>query len=388
MMFILIDNIIGNSILDSSIYNSYELQARAWLHGNTFLERNYLYLELAIYNGHFFVSFPPFPSIVLLPFVLIFPNGVPSNLISFFLFALQFVLLYKILKSFKTSEFNSIMLALSLTVGSNLLFLSIDSGVWFFAQLLNNVLCLLAIKAFLNNKKMFVYLCLGLAVGCRPFSALYMIMFFIYYLVKEKDTKVTKRIINNIKPVIPTIFIAGLYMWYNYIRFDNILEFGHNYLPEFINSQYGQFNSHYLLPNLKALFFNFVHIDNKLHITFDWPFSFFIANPAILLFYYRCFKNVFKIKKVDRLRVMIFASTLINIIFICMHDTLGAVQFGARYACDILPFIFLGIIWYKNSKKKLIPIKLDRFEIFLIIFGIILNIFGAITIYKNFYYFN
>ena len=196
------------------------------------------------------------------------------------------------------------------------------------------------------------------------------------------------RIFNNIIPLIPTMFIAGLYMWYNYIRFDNILEFGHNYLPVYVNSQYGQFNAHYLLPNLKAIFFNFVHIDNKLHITFDWPFSFFIANPAILLFYYRCFKNAFKIKKVDRLRVMIFASTLINIIFICMHDTLGAVQFGARYACDILPFIFLGIIWYKNSKKKLIPIKLDRFEIFLIIFGIILNIFGAITIYKNFYYFN
>ena len=46
-------------------YNSYLLQALSWLDGRLDLGSNYEWLELAIYNGKYFVSFPPFPSICL-----------------------------------------------------------------------------------------------------------------------------------------------------------------------------------------------------------------------------------------------------------------------------------------------------------------------------------
>ena len=82
MIFILIDDIIGKSIVDGSIYNSYELQTDAWFRGHTYLSHDYPYLELAIYNGHFYVSFPPFPSLFFIPFYLFFSNNIPTNLIS------------------------------------------------------------------------------------------------------------------------------------------------------------------------------------------------------------------------------------------------------------------------------------------------------------------
>ncbi len=382
LLFIFLDDIIDKSIIGNTSYNSYELQARAWLNGKTYLDQNYQHLELAIYNGKYFVSFPPLPSVVLLPFALIF-KSIPANFIIFIIFVTEFVVIYKILKRYKNNDFIAIMLALGFTVGTNLLSLSIDSGVWFLAQVLNNLLCILAVDAFLRDKKTLVYLFLALAVGCRPFSAIYMVMFFIYYIRRDKDKKIFKRIIDNIKPVIPAIIVAIIYMAYNYIRFDNPLEFGHNYLPEFINAKYGQFSIHYLLPNLKILLFNQIHVWKDLKLGYDIPFNFIIANPVIILYTYRSIKNIIKTKTINILRAMIFISIFINIIAICMHRTLGAWQFGARYTCDILPFIFLAIINYKGNKNK--PIKLDKFEISCIIFGIMLNIFGVIIMYKYLY---
>ncbi len=381
LLFIFIDDIIDKSIIDNTAYNSYELQARAWLNGSTHLDHDYVHLELAIYNGNYYVSFPPFPSVVLLPFILIFQDHVPTNLIAFIIFAAEVVLLYKIVKRFKNSEFMAILLALGFTVGTNLLSISMDSGVWFFAQLINNFLCILAIDAFLKDKKALVYFFLALAVGCRPFSAIYMVMFFIYYLIKERDKTIIKRIIDNIKPLIPAMIVAILYMTYNYIRFDNILEFGHNYLPEFVNAQDGQFSLNYFVANFKQLLFGAIHVKSNLNLSYEMPFSFIIANPVVILYLYRSIKNIIKNKKINLLRVMIFITMFINIIFICLHRTLGAWQFGARYTCDILPFIFLAIMTYQVEKND--KIKLDKFEIACLIFGMMLNIFGTIIMYNN-----
>lgn len=379
LIFILIDQVVGRSIIGSTPWNSYELQARAWINGHTYLDHNYEYLELAIYKGHYYVSFPPLPSVILLPFTFIFKPNMPTNLLSFIIFTIEFIVLYKIIKRYKNNELLSIFIALSFTLGTNLVSLSIDSGVWFIAQILNNLFCILAIDSFLKKKKTLVFFFLSLAVGCRPFSAIYMVMFFIYYLITDENKLIYKKIFNNLKPLIPAIIVAICYMTYNYIRFDNILEFGHNYLPEFLEAEHGQFSLYYLLPNLKKLIFNTIHIRSNINLSIDMPFCFLIANPVIIVYLYHSIRNIIKTKKNDILRLMIIISVFINIILICMHRTLGAWQFGARYTCDILPFVFLGLLLLNKNNK----INLDKFEIVCMMFGIILNIFGAIIMYTN-----
>lgn len=78
---LLLHDICKSSILENTVWNNYELQARAWLKGQTYLDANNPALELAYYEGRYYVSFPPFPSVFLLPFMLIFGSNLPGNLI-------------------------------------------------------------------------------------------------------------------------------------------------------------------------------------------------------------------------------------------------------------------------------------------------------------------
>ena len=57
-------------------YPSYLLQAQAWLRGHFALDKNYEYLELAVYNDRYYVSFPPVPTIPMVVWTLIWGSDV------------------------------------------------------------------------------------------------------------------------------------------------------------------------------------------------------------------------------------------------------------------------------------------------------------------------
>ena len=50
------------SFFGPSFYNTYTRQALAWREGLLHLPEDVPYLELAIYEGEYYVSFPPLPS--------------------------------------------------------------------------------------------------------------------------------------------------------------------------------------------------------------------------------------------------------------------------------------------------------------------------------------
>lgn len=233
-----------------------------------------------------------------------------------------------------------------------------------------------------------------LPFGCRPFSALYIVAFFIYFCIKDRKIGFKNFIKKDILPLIPVVFIAIILMSYNWIRFGNVLEFGHNYLPEFTNSPNGQFNIAYTYGNLVQLLTSPITIDDRFNINFPMPFMFYIANPLYLLAMYRSIKDIIKSHKISVTRLIILVSIIINIFLLCCHKTLGGWQFGARYTCDMLPFVLLCIVITKQTistnnatqllnEESVYVASLDRFEIACILFGIILNIFGIFVLWQN-----
>ena len=117
-----------------NFYNSYTLQACRWLSGHLDLGQNYSHLEIAVFEGKFFVSFPPFPSYVMLPFALLFGENTPDGWIALgvSLFGAWYV--FKLFKHYEKSDSSAIFWTLFVTVCSNMVFISVNGWVWFFAQ--------------------------------------------------------------------------------------------------------------------------------------------------------------------------------------------------------------------------------------------------------------
>ena len=107
---------------DNNPYNSYTLQGFHWLQGHLDLGENLEHLELAIFNGKYFVSFPPFPSFALLPFIMLFGLNTPDHFINISFAIVAGIYAFKLCRNFNLKKHESMFWSLFLTVGSNFLF--------------------------------------------------------------------------------------------------------------------------------------------------------------------------------------------------------------------------------------------------------------------------
>lgn len=347
--FIFMHDLMGETLFMAPYWDSYTLQAMAWRDGHTYLDRNYEYLELAIYEGNYYVSFPPVPSLVVLPLTFIFGTAVPTNLLMLIYAVFTAVFCYMLLKRLNVGETTAAFLSVFYVFGSNLLSISLNGSVWWHAQMLCVLLCTAALYFAVTNRRILSYALIALSVGCRPFSILmFPLVFMLFYRYdKRLDEKQSfvKLALKQLPCLIIPVLVGLGYMLYNYIRFDDPLEFGHNYLPEFVNSEHGQFSIHYLLGNLYNLFIRPVTFNAKLGLEFtDFDgFMFYIANPIFLILIIRAISDIVN-KRFDVPRAVVLIAILLNIICLCCHKTLGGWQFGARYTVEMLPMALLYFI--------------------------------------------
>ncbi len=203
--------------------------------------------DTAYYNGKAYVYFGIVPLLLLfLPFNLITKLNMGCNVAVLIYSAFAFFLLKEILvniinKYFKEVSFKIVVSALaSLCFGSLILFLNgipryyevaIISGLFF--SLLGILLILQSEDKNSYIKMFFGCLSLALAVGCRPtylFISLIILPILAQKLIKNVKSKNKKEVIKELIAVmIPYITVGLALMYYNYIRFDSIFEFGAKY---------------------------------------------------------------------------------------------------------------------------------------------------------------
>ena len=370
--YIFIHMLFGGTLLSYNCWDSYSLQAMSWLSGRLDMGKNYEWLELAVYNGKYYLSFPPLPSVVMLPFVLLFGEKTPSNLVSALYGIFTAMIAYKILKKAGMKRGGAVFFAIAYVWGSNMLWLSTSGGVWFLAQGLNMLLLTACVYFAQQKMRVAAYAMAALAVGCRPFSVCMFLPLMAYFYMADKDRPMADRIRGQIRSLIIPAFIAVCYMLYNYVRFDNVLEFGHNYLPEFTRSEKGQFSLSYILPNLYNLLLRPVTL--RADLTLEYPlfdgFMFYIANPMFLIWFAAVVKDV-RQKKLDAVRLCIVIAVLAELLLLCAHKTLGGWQFGARYTVDMLPMALMYLLLKKDEPGGI--------SAFIMAAGMMFNLYGALA---------
>ena len=370
--YIFIHALFGGTLLSYNCWDSYSLQAMSWLSGRLDMGKNYEWLELAVYNGKYYLSFPPLPSVVMLPFVLLFGERTPSNLVSALYGIFTAMIACKILKKAGMKQDRAVFFAIAYVWGSNMLWMSTSGGVWFLAQGLNMLLLTACVYFAQQKMRVAAYSMAALAVGCRPFSACMFLPLMAYFYMADKDRPRADRIRGQIRSLIIPAFIALCYMLYNYARFGDVLEFGHNYLPEFTGSEKGQFSLSYILPNLYNLLLRPVTL--KAGLTLEYPlfdgFMFYIANPMFLIWFAGVAKDVWE-KKLDGVRLCIVIAVIAELLLLCAHKTLGGWQFGARYTVDMLPMALMYLLLKKDEPGGI--------SAFIMAAGMMFNLYGALA---------
>ncbi len=334
-------------------YNTYTRQAMAWRQGLTHLPQDVKYLELAVYQGEYYVSFPPLPSVVLLPLTYLFGWNTPDNLLVKMYALGACLLMYAALKRAGYGRWQAGTFAFLMCFSSSLLPLTLEGAVWYHAQMLAFFLSTAAICFLAMDWPTAALLSYALAVGCRPFNALYGLpLFAVYFFVNRRARTPAKAVARALLPgvCLGLCVAAGLGL-YNYFRFGDPLEFGHNYLPEFSTQGGVQFSLDHVVKNARTFLLGspFTKGEGQWKVT-KWGFSMLLACPTLTLMLCWAVIDLFR-RAMRPEKAVVLVACLVHGFLLLLHRTFGGFQLGARYAVDLMPYAFFYLLMTPEKKR-------------------------------------
>lgn len=367
LALVLYHSLAGGTLLSANVYDSYLLQAQNWLEGRAYIEggESCPWLELAVFEGCYYLSFPPVPSVLaLLPAAL----GLSLGNLWQALWALAALAgVYLCFWRAGHAPRSCAFWALFSTLCSNFFWLACSGGVWFQAQVLNFAFTVWGLFFWLKKQYAPAFFLLALAVGCRPFTALFA---FVLWLGAALGAAKERRWGSLAAFTAPPAAVALALGWYNFIRFGNPLEFGHSWLPEFVRDG-GQFTLENFWGNLWGVL-RPVTLTSSLDLSFSTfnGFCLFIASPIFLLWAADIVRAAAK-KRLAPRDLLAPALALITLAALCLHRTMGGWQFGARYTVDLIP---LALWWYLTRPRR----PLGTGALWLAGAGALFNFYGAV----------
>jgi hypothetical protein len=319
----------------------------------------------------FYNSFPPFPSVLLLPQVLIhgpWANDVAFTCVVAALIPFFFLRLLGRLRRAGLHDrgpADEIWLAALLSLGTVLFFSSVQGRVWFTAHVVGVLLAILYVHACVEAERPFLAgLFLGLAFATRT-AMLFMAPLFILELLRKDRARLVPKLVAF---AVPLGVIGAVCAWYNYARFHELTEFGHSYLAVRQQAQmerYGLANLHYLGRNLTValtLLPDFLPRPPWIAIS-GHGLALWITTPALVLLLWPQARGPW--------HRMLWLSVACVAIWPLVYQNSGWLQFGYRFSLD---YMVLLVLLLALSGRPF-----GRITRTLIVLGIAVNLFGAIT---------
>ena len=368
-------------------YCSYTLQALAWLEGRLDLTGDYSWLELAVYEGKTYVSFPPFPSVVLLPFAAVFGRDTPDHIISLAFTCAGVVLAMRLYEALTGERERGAFFALYLYLANGYLFIAMQGWVWYLAQVMSFTLSLAALLCAAKGRGGAALALMACAFGCRPMVIVYLPM--IAWLIVRHDGQISGRraaesMVHIIRKkwcwaVVP-LLIGGVYMALNFARFGNPFEFGHTYLPEFQRAELGQFSLSYAQKNFAQLFRLPTPGEGGAlrYDTFDCMAFWLIAPMWVTLAAAWAYALVRRRRECGAMLVLAPLMLGAHLLIVCCHRTLGGYQFGNRYLVDMLPFAYAALAMFMPRGERFAAANVPLFFM-----GFAVNLIGTVGTYNH-----
>lgn len=320
--------------------NLYLLQAQAFLEGHWDIKQKVH--DVALYKNHYFVAFPPFPALLLTPFVWIFgasQTNVP--LISLILAFITGWLLFQILRMQEVDIDTALWTLMGFMMGTAYwMAVKASFGVWYFSHIVSITALFLAIyEAFRRGRGWLIGLCFGAAILSRHLT-IYALPFLACALWKNKQ-----KFGSLIGLFTGTIGAVVVYLGINWIRFEDPLSTGYlyilqtGYLKERLDT-FGLFNIDYVPFNFTYLFMQGFHVEFKgnglldMHCLDPFGTSLTFSSPFLFAAFWAKWKK--------SLLVSGWISIAAMIIHSLFYYSNGFYQINAqRFTLDFMPILII-----------------------------------------------
>lgn len=389
-------------------YSYYNFLIESIIKGKSNIHYLDSFQDLSLFKQKYYLYWGPAP-ILFISLFYIFLGGIKSsdvfytvvagiiNVILFYILAREFIKFFKL----SVSQTSVQIVLLSFAFASPNFFSSLTSGVWQTSQAIAVMYLLVSLIfyfKFLINSKYFIALIISilffnLAWLSRYGIAWYSILFIYIFLYFKNDAILFKRII-SIFSIITAVFVL-LFFTYNFMRFGNIFNTGIKYLVVDTNIKRDEFEKEEAHRVWKLTVedrkFSASYIPQNIYYYFLNPIRFSLEKPYILIdkmgngifFVYPILFSLFFIRKklfsqVERNRNLLFIFFLISgihLFILLIYGATGWPQFGSRYVFEIIPLLFLLVLFCINS----VPIWM---QYTLMLFGIFINVTGMINFFN------
>jgi hypothetical protein len=318
-----------------------------------------------------YMSFPPLPSLLMLPQVWVAGTRAHDVWFSIIFAAAVLPLLFATLRRLepisKRSLADDLWLVALFAFGSVWCFSAVQGSVWYVAHVVGVFFTLAYAHSSIEARRpVLAGLCLALATMSRtPCAFMFPLFLFEAWRMADGDRRAFwRRFALFAAPIVPIAIAAAVY---NQMRFGSPLEFGHSFLDVQQQQQvevHGLVNYHYFARNLAVAFTLLPEFPGTPWVRVSGHgLAMWVTTPALLLLLWP--------KQRPPLHRALWLTVALVAIPTFFYQNSGWVQFGYRFCLDYLPFLVL-----------LLAVGGRRFgwgTRTLIILGIVINLFGAIT---------
>jgi hypothetical protein len=374
---------LGARALEPSHNNHFVHLAQSFLHGQLAVlgDRPPGTNDWALYEGRWYVSFPAFPAVVIMPAVAIWGEATLDRLFWAILAGLAPALLFVLLRRLSERGVSTrglgenLLLTGLFAFGTVFFFVAVQGEVWFAAHVVASSLMVLFLLCALDLngsaevpgrrrgqpglRPVLAGVCLGLSFLTRTTTLLAALVFLVEALrtyrrsdiilpadahplrvaaayVRSADLPRVVRACALFS--VPIVIAIGVQLWMNDARFDDPLTFGHEFLQVKWRGRiekYGLFDYHYLGKNLGVALASLPwftseapYVKISLHGLALW-----VTTPNLLWLLWP--------RRVDaRLVGLMLGAFAIALLNLCYQNS-GWVQFGYRFALDYMPLLIV-----------------------------------------------
>lgn len=332
----------------------------------------------------YYVSFPPLPAVLMLPQVAARSHRANDVMLTVIVAALILPLMFSVLRRLRDADLSErrvvddLWLTATLAFGTVLFFSAVQGRVWFTAHVVGVALCLCYVWCAIQAKHpILAGICLGLATMTRtPMAFMFPLFALEAWRVSGGRSNIRAFVRRGALFAAPIIVIAIAAMIHNYVRFGEPTEFGHSYLAVRQQQQMetiGMFSYDYLSRNLAValtLLPRFSSAEPYVSIG-GHGLAMWFTTPILLFVLWPVKRN-----PLHRALWITVACTAVPTL---LYQNSGWFQFGYRFSLDYMVFLILLIAIGGRPLKRLART--------LIVVGIVINLFGAMTFARHHEYY-